>query len=206
MKNHGIHMRAQMYIQDIEAHEAPTNGSADILFTSLKALEKIIETDETEDMVPKVGGVTSILGAMGTAAGLDETALPASARKDIVEACENMIDSYNFKNSTALPVELAEDAVKRLNNATRPTQAKEFASSAKQQAETIADLKTLLVYASSETTCVQCVRIGALEAAMQACKCIVNLPPYLPPPRAPSPGVFYNDSRDSKSYGTAYIG
>ena len=67
--------------------------------------------------------------------------------------------------------------MKRLNNATRPNQAKEFASSAKQQAEAIADLKTLLVYASCESTCVQCVRIGALEAAMQACKCIVNLPP-----------------------------
>ena len=95
-KSWNSHARSNVYT-GYSSHEAPTNGSADILFTSLKALEKIIETDETEDMVPKVGGVTSILGAMGTAAALDETALPASARKEIVEVCENMIDSYDFK-------------------------------------------------------------------------------------------------------------
>ena len=63
------HARSNVYT-GYSAHEAPTNGSADILFTSLKALEKIIETDETEDMVPKVGGVTSIPRCHGHCSGV----------------------------------------------------------------------------------------------------------------------------------------
>eukprot|EP00943_MAST-04B_sp_MAST-4B-sp1_P008764 g8764.t1 len=159
------------------SHEASSNDSGEALLNALKAVEEIVLSDKTQDVVTRLGGINSILGAMGTTAGLDDSTLPESTRAEIIEACNLMIDKCDVTKSSNLPISVAAAAINRINNVTDPTKKKEFAQKAKLQIQLLVDLKTQSVYAGSDDSGVQIIRLGAFEAAIKACKSIINLPP-----------------------------